>query len=194
MAESDTGPISKFPADDLRPTKRFITSHNKSGQGVFVGDDNGDHHRVMVRGKGVANIIYSTSSTPVDMNAEADITYARNNEVRFPQLCIFYLSKPPQRFVTVLTRSSTPKARYPRPKRLSSTPDRLRAGSGVAAPPRHVTGLRRRDRRCLRAHARQRRKAHHAPGGREREPRDGAQMAQCECGQELARAVCAAGL
>lgn len=81
MAESDTGPISKFPADDLRPTKRFITSHNASGQGVFVRDDSGDHHRVMVRGKGVANIIYSTSSNPVDMNDEADITYARNNEV-----------------------------------------------------------------------------------------------------------------
>ena len=94
MAESDIGPISKFPADDLRPAKRFITSHNKSGQGVFVGDDNGDHHRVMVRGKGVANIIYSTSSTPVDMNAEADITYARNNEVRSLQLYLFHQPSP----------------------------------------------------------------------------------------------------
>lgn len=81
MADSDVGPITKFPADDLRPAKRFITSHDASGQGVFVGDDNGDHHRVMVRGKGVANIIYSTSSNPVDLNNEADIAYARENEV-----------------------------------------------------------------------------------------------------------------
>ncbi|KAL9123283.1 MAG: hypothetical protein Q9187_000155 [Circinaria calcarea] len=80
MANSDTGPITKFPADDLRPARRFVTSHNESGQGIFVGDDEGSHHRVMVRGKGVANIIYSTSSNPVDMNNEADITYARDNE------------------------------------------------------------------------------------------------------------------
>ncbi|MCJ1341997.1 hypothetical protein MMC31_000177 [Peltigera leucophlebia] len=81
MADSDTGPITQFPADDLRPAKRFITSHNAAGQGVFVGDDNGDHHRVMVRGKGVANIIYSTISNPVDLNNEVDIAYARENEV-----------------------------------------------------------------------------------------------------------------
>lgn len=81
MGDTDTGPITKFPADDLRHAKRFITSHNASGQGVFVGDDNGDHHRVMVRGKGVANIIYSTRSNPVDLNNEVDIAYARENEV-----------------------------------------------------------------------------------------------------------------
>lgn len=80
-APSDAGPITKFPADDLRHAKRFVTSHSQSGQGVFVRDDDGDHHRVMVRGKGVANIIYSTSSNPVDMNDEKDITYARDNEV-----------------------------------------------------------------------------------------------------------------
>ena len=123
MADSDTGPISKFPADDLRPTKRFITSHNQSGQGVFVGDDSGDHHRVMVRGKGVANIIYSTSSNPVDMNGEADISYARNNEVCFNHLCILRPSSSSRNFITKLIALSTPKARHPRTKRVSSTPD-----------------------------------------------------------------------
>ena len=83
-----------FPANNLQPIKRFITSHNKLGQGVFLGDDNGDHHRVMVHGKGIENILYSTSFTPVDMNAEADITHARNNEIRFPQSCIFYQLNP----------------------------------------------------------------------------------------------------
>lgn len=81
MANSDTGPITKFPADDLRPARRLITSHNEAGQSVFVGDDYGDHHRVMVRGKGVANIIYSTSANPVDLNNEVDVIYARDNEV-----------------------------------------------------------------------------------------------------------------
>jgi hypothetical protein len=46
-----------------------------------VVDDDGAHHRVMVRGKGVANIIYSTGSNPVDMNDEKDIAYAKDNEV-----------------------------------------------------------------------------------------------------------------
>lgn len=80
MAELDSGPITRFPGDGLRHARRFITTHNKAGQGVFAVDDDGDHHKVMVRGKGVANIIYSTSSNPVDMNDEVDIAYARNNE------------------------------------------------------------------------------------------------------------------
>jgi hypothetical protein len=82
MSAEDVGPISKFPADDLRNAKRFITSHNADGKGVFVAEDHGDHHRVMVRGKGVANIIYSTHENPVDLNDEKDIVYARENEVR----------------------------------------------------------------------------------------------------------------
>ncbi|KAL4912940.1 hypothetical protein BDW62DRAFT_206015 [Aspergillus aurantiobrunneus] len=75
------GPISQFPADDLRASQRFITSHNDKGQGFFVKTDYGDHHRVMVRGKGVANIIYSTNANPVPLADEVDITYARENEV-----------------------------------------------------------------------------------------------------------------
>ena len=78
----DTGPITKFPADDLRPAKRLITAHNTKGQGIFYAEDDGDHHKVMVRGKGVANIIYSTHENPVNMNDDVDITYAKNNEVR----------------------------------------------------------------------------------------------------------------
>ena len=75
------GPIAKFPANDLRHARRFITSHNSEGKGVFVGDDDGAHHRVMVNGNAVANIIYSTNSNPVDVNDDKDIAYARDNEV-----------------------------------------------------------------------------------------------------------------
>ncbi|KAI2643556.1 hypothetical protein GGS21DRAFT_486077 [Xylaria nigripes] len=74
------GPLTKFPAEGLRSSRRFITSHNAEGKGVFVVDDEGDHHRIMVQGAGVANIIYSTNSNPVDMNNEKDIKYARENE------------------------------------------------------------------------------------------------------------------
>ncbi|KAI1104953.1 hypothetical protein F4804DRAFT_351473 [Jackrogersella minutella] len=76
----DSGPFTKFPGEGLRHPRRFITGHNKDGKGVFVVDDDGDHHRVMVRGKGASNIIYSTSSNPVDMNDDADLKYAKENE------------------------------------------------------------------------------------------------------------------
>ncbi|KAL4942704.1 hypothetical protein BDV06DRAFT_211608 [Aspergillus oleicola] len=74
------GPITKFPAEGLRHARRFITSHNKDGEGVFVVDDDGDHHRIMVEGLAVANIIYSTAENPVDMNDDRDLTYARDHE------------------------------------------------------------------------------------------------------------------
>ncbi|PSN60581.1 hypothetical protein BS50DRAFT_204064 [Corynespora cassiicola Philippines] len=74
------GPIGRFPAEDLRHARRFITSHNSSGQGVFLKDDDGAHHRVMVNGNAVANIIYSTNANPVDMNDDKDLAYARDNE------------------------------------------------------------------------------------------------------------------
>jgi hypothetical protein len=76
----DSGPITKFPADGLRASKRFITSHNAEGKGVFITEDHGDHHKVMVRGKGVANIIYSTHGNPVDLANDADVQYAKENE------------------------------------------------------------------------------------------------------------------
>ncbi|XXH01656.1 hypothetical protein Hte_008016 [Hypoxylon texense] len=77
---SSKGPITKFPADGLRTSRRFISSHNKDGKGVFVVDDEGDHHKVMVQGEAVANIIYSTDRNPVDMNDDRDLLYARDNE------------------------------------------------------------------------------------------------------------------
>ncbi|KAL3473120.1 hypothetical protein BJX99DRAFT_234269 [Aspergillus californicus] len=77
---SPKGPITSFPAEGLRHARRFITSHNKEGEGVFVVDDDGDHHRVMVEGLAVANIIYSTAENPVDMNGDVDLVYARDHE------------------------------------------------------------------------------------------------------------------
>ncbi|KAI0469316.1 hypothetical protein F4859DRAFT_516252 [Xylaria cf. heliscus] len=75
-----SNPITKFPADGLRSARRFISSHNKDGQGVFVVDDDGDHHRVLCKGDAIGNIIYSTAEHPVDMNDDKDIRYARDNE------------------------------------------------------------------------------------------------------------------
>lgn len=74
-------PITKFPADGLRHVRRFITLHDGDGKGVFVVDDDGDHHCVMVQGLAVANIIYSTAGNPVDMNGDGDVAYARDKEV-----------------------------------------------------------------------------------------------------------------
>lgn len=81
---ADDGPITKFPADGLRHARRFITGHNTKGQGVFVGDDDGAHHKVMARGRGVANIIYSTKENPVELSDDVDIDYAKSTEVSNP--------------------------------------------------------------------------------------------------------------
>ncbi|KAK4109675.1 hypothetical protein N656DRAFT_791805 [Canariomyces notabilis] len=61
-------PLTGFPAPGLRASRRFITSRNKDGKGVFVVDDTGDHHRVLAGGR-----------TPVDMNDDKDMKYARDN-------------------------------------------------------------------------------------------------------------------
>lgn len=79
MANSDSGSITKFPTSGLRHAKRFITSHNASGKGIFVADDDGNHHSIMLKGKAVANTIYSTVSNPVDLHNEMDIVWAHNN-------------------------------------------------------------------------------------------------------------------
>jgi hypothetical protein len=76
------GALTKFPADGLRSSRRFITGHNAEGKGVFIVDDTGDHHRLLVDGEAAANIIYSTNESPVDMNDDKDVKYARDNEVR----------------------------------------------------------------------------------------------------------------
>ena len=87
--------LTKFPADGLRTSRRFITSHNKDGKGVFVVDDVGDHHRVLVQGLGVGNIIYSTAENPVDMNDDKDMFYARDNEVKLNPSPLFSASSLP---------------------------------------------------------------------------------------------------
>lgn len=73
--------LTKFPADELRSCRRFVTGHNADGQGVFIKDDTGDHHRLLVDGGAAANIIYSTKESPVDMNDNKDVKYAEENEV-----------------------------------------------------------------------------------------------------------------
>jgi len=74
------GPITRFPADDLRHAKRLITTHNAKGKGVFLPDDDGDHHKIMLNGQAAANIIYSTQGAQVDLNNEQDIKFAKENE------------------------------------------------------------------------------------------------------------------
>ncbi|KUI61928.1 hypothetical protein VP1G_09082 [Cytospora mali] len=74
------GPCTKFPADDLRPTRRFVTTHNSKGEGVFLKDDEGDHHKVLCNGLAVANIIYSTQGSQVDLNDEKDVAFAAAHE------------------------------------------------------------------------------------------------------------------
>ena len=71
---------SGYPAPGLRNTSRFITSHNDEGKGYFHTSDHGSHHRVMGEKQAVMNIMYSTSSTPVDLNNESDIKFAQENE------------------------------------------------------------------------------------------------------------------
>ncbi|KAK5996474.1 Cupin-domain-containing oxidoreductase virC [Cladobotryum mycophilum] len=72
--------IKQFPADGLRHARRVISGHNKEGKGVFVVDDDGDHHRIICGGEAVGNIIYSTKGMPVDMNDDKDLKFARDNE------------------------------------------------------------------------------------------------------------------
>ncbi|KAM7188986.1 hypothetical protein V8F33_010320 [Rhypophila sp. PSN 637] len=71
-----------FPIPGLRRTVRHITGHNADGKGVFLSTDCGAHHVVMAQGanQGVANIIYSTTETPVDVNGDGDLHHASENE------------------------------------------------------------------------------------------------------------------
>lgn len=70
-----------FPAPGLHRTVRHITGHNAEGKGVFLSTDCGDHHRVMGNDQAVANILYSTSETPVDLNGDVDLVKAKETEV-----------------------------------------------------------------------------------------------------------------
>lgn len=71
-----------FPAAGLRRTVRLITGHNTEGKGVFLSTDCGDHHRVMGEEEAIANILYSTRETPVDMGNDVDVAKAKEAEVR----------------------------------------------------------------------------------------------------------------
>lgn len=76
---------SGYPAPGLRKTQRLITGHGADGKGHFLVTDAGDHHRVMGEKQAVAVISYSTKETPVELNGDKDVEYARENEVRvFP--------------------------------------------------------------------------------------------------------------
>lgn len=78
---TSAGYVSTFPAPGLRRTVRHITGHNAEGKGVFIQTDCGDHHRIIGNEQALANIIYSTKETPVEMNGDVDLKYARDNEV-----------------------------------------------------------------------------------------------------------------
>ncbi|KAI5867518.1 NAD(P)-binding protein [Durotheca rogersii] len=59
---------------------RHITGHNDEGKSVFLSSDNGDHYRIMGEKQAVANILYSTRETPVDLNDNVDIEKAKSQE------------------------------------------------------------------------------------------------------------------
>ncbi|KAL3484004.1 hypothetical protein BJX62DRAFT_248832 [Aspergillus germanicus] len=72
--------VNGFPAPGLRKTVRHITGYNEAGQSVFLSTDCGDHHRDMGEGRAVANILYSTRETPIDLRDDRDIKAAKETE------------------------------------------------------------------------------------------------------------------
>ncbi|KAK0758052.1 hypothetical protein N5P37_009350 [Trichoderma harzianum] len=79
-AEEVADAVIFFCTPGLRRTVRHITGHNAEGKGVFIQTDCGDHHRIIGNEQALANIIYSTKETPVEMNGDVDLKYARENE------------------------------------------------------------------------------------------------------------------
>ncbi|KAL6855656.1 NAD(P)-binding protein [Trichoderma novae-zelandiae] len=77
---TSAGYVSTFPAPGLRRTVRHITGHNAEGKGIFIQTDCGEHHRIIGNEQALANIIYSTKETPVEMNGDVDLKYATENE------------------------------------------------------------------------------------------------------------------
>lgn len=51
---------------------------------MFLSTDIGDHHRTLGEKQAIANIIYSTKETPVELNGDHDIEFARSTEVSSP--------------------------------------------------------------------------------------------------------------
>ncbi|KAI1116260.1 NAD(P)-binding protein [Nemania sp. NC0429] len=68
-----------FPAPGLRRTVRHITGHDEAGKAVFLSTDCGDHHLIMGEQQALANILYSTHQTPVEINGDVDIKHAKEN-------------------------------------------------------------------------------------------------------------------
>ena len=87
---TSAGYVSTFPAPGLRRTVRHITGHNAEGKGVFIQTDCGDHHRVIGNEQALANIIYSTKDTPVEMNGDVDLKFAKENEVRTAMMMFYF--------------------------------------------------------------------------------------------------------
>ncbi|CAH0003354.1 unnamed protein product [Clonostachys byssicola] len=73
---------TEWPAPGLRRNVRHITGHNEDGKAVFLATDCGDHHTMIGNQQALANIIYSTKETPVDLGGDADLKYAKENIVR----------------------------------------------------------------------------------------------------------------
>ncbi|KAF2850047.1 NAD(P)-binding protein [Plenodomus tracheiphilus IPT5] len=74
---------SIFPAPGLRQIFRHITGQDEQGKSVFLHSDHGDHYRLMVEKQAVANILYSTRETPVDLNNNVDVKKAKSEEPPF---------------------------------------------------------------------------------------------------------------
>ncbi|KAK3292859.1 uncharacterized protein B0H64DRAFT_363025 [Chaetomium fimeti] len=74
------GPFTGFPGKGLPDIRRYITTHNAQGEGVFLPSDNGDNKALMANGRGVQNVLYTTKGAAVDLNGEADIAWARDNK------------------------------------------------------------------------------------------------------------------
>ncbi|KAF3067448.1 hypothetical protein GL218_08637 [Daldinia childiae] len=72
--------VHSFPAPGLNQIVRHITGNNANGESRFLCSDHGEHYRFMLEHQAVANIIYSTRETPVDLNANADIIKAHEQE------------------------------------------------------------------------------------------------------------------
>jgi hypothetical protein len=78
---STSGPITGFPAEGMHHPRRFITTHDKDGKSVFLPEDDGDHKAIMVAGAAAQSIMYSANKVPVNINEEADVKWAKENEV-----------------------------------------------------------------------------------------------------------------
>ncbi|KAF5589172.1 cupin domain-containing protein [Fusarium pseudoanthophilum] len=75
--------VGSFPAPGLRQIVRHITGHREDGKAHFLASDHGEHYRFMGENKAVANIIYSTRETPVNLNEDVDVEKARQEEPPF---------------------------------------------------------------------------------------------------------------